>query len=170
MQDRARGVFHSHRRVWCLASGLRRIHKALHHLRARVSDVDLPAGNSKGSPIQRKAARQPCNGVLCGRIVRRIRAWNMRGYRAVVYDPPALRVLVAHESEGFASAQEHAVQVHVDALVPIVQSDLVNRAARCKYPGVVEQNIQPPRAVHEGPKARSTASGSVTSAGRTTTA
>src|SRR3546814_12146749 len=62
--------------------------------------------------------------------------------RAVVDDAPALRLLALHQPEGAARAEEHAVQVDVDHLLPGAPGELAEVCRRHVGAGVVEQQVE----------------------------
>src|SRR3546814_1866924 len=62
--------------------------------------------------------------------------------RAVVDDAPALRLLALHQPEGAARAEEHAVQVDVDHLLPGAPGELTEVGRRHVGAGVVEQQVE----------------------------
>ncbi len=71
--------------------------------------------------VQRNAARHPCDGVFAGRITDRTRAWAMCRQRPVIDDPPPLRSLIAHLTEGELCRDEHASNVHIQYVVKVIQ-------------------------------------------------
>jgi predicted dinucleotide-binding enzyme len=67
----------------------------------------------------------------------------MRGKRAIVDDPTALRLLPAHHAERLARTQEGACQIDVNDSLPLLQWDLVEFSRRRSHAGVVEEQVNP---------------------------
>src|SRR4029079_16290160 len=70
--------------------------------------------------------------------------------RAVVDDAAAARVLVLHQAERGARAQEGAGQVDVDDLAPFLDGELVDRYRPRARPRVVEQDVEPAELIVHG--------------------
>ena len=73
---------------------------------------------------------------------RRVRARRMRRDRAVVDDASAARVLVLHHPERLLHAEEHAGQVDVHDVPPLLDGQVLEWYARGADAGVVEQQVQ----------------------------
>ena len=69
--------------------------------------------------------------------------------RAVVHDPPALRVLPAHPAESGAGAEEHAGDVQIDHGAELLRVHLVDEGRLAEGAGVVEEHVDPPGPVGE---------------------
>src|SRR2546427_9386740 len=76
-----------------------------------------------------------------GRVGAGIGARRMRGDGAVVDDAAAARRLVAHGAEGLLQAIEHAVEVDIDHLAPLLGRPVQEGAWRIAPARVVEQQI-----------------------------
>ena len=115
---------------------------ALGHLRGRVADVDLPAGDVVLPSIEGSRTRQAGYGVLGGRVRCRVRPGHMGGDRSVVDDPAALRILILHDPEGLLRAEEGTRQVDVHHGLPLLGRQLFEEHRGRPGPGVVEQQVQ----------------------------
>ncbi len=113
------------------------------HVGCGVADVDLATGDIERPAIERDGAGQAGNAVLGGRIGGGAGARNMGGYRAVIDDAAALRVLFAHQIEGAAGRQENAGQVDVDDGFPLRQAQIADGHRRHGRAGIVEDDIEP---------------------------
>lgn len=63
--------------------------------------------------------------------------------RAVIDDPPTLRLLGAHDAKGRAGAVEHAIHIDIDHIGKCRRIHLIGQGRIGAAPGIVEQNIQP---------------------------
>jgi hypothetical protein len=67
----------------------------------------------------------------------------VRGDRAIVDDPSALRILRLHGPDGGRGAQHGSGQVHRQGGIPVLQRNLVHAGRRAEHPGIVEQQVHP---------------------------
>lgn len=111
------------------------------HVRKGVADINLTAGDVEWPTIQRQCARQAGDGVFGHRIGRRAGARDRGRDRAVVDNATAHRGLDAHMAKGGAGAKEHASDVNVGEVEPILDIDFVNQGRRECGAGIVEQRV-----------------------------
>ena len=68
-------------------------------------------------------------------------------------------------TDSFARTQKRTGHVDIDDVAPIVERDVLKRLSLRKYPGVVEQHVDPAEGGASGYKSASTEASSVTSQG-----
>jgi Sulfate permease family len=131
---------------------------ALGHLGGGVADVDLPAGDVVGPPVQRGRPGQAGDGVLGGGVGGRARPGDVGRDGAVVDDAAAAGPLVAHDPERLAGAQERPGEVDRDHRAPLAERHGVQLAGWGPGAGVVEQQVDAAvpldGAVEQGPHRR----------------
>ena len=92
------------------------------------------------APVERQRPGEPGDRVLGRRVRRRVRPRRVRRDRAVVDDPAPARRLRLHLPERRLRAQERAGQVDVDDVPPLLERQVLERAADADA-GVVEQQV-----------------------------
>ncbi|MNC49484.1 hypothetical protein D3C75_986650 [compost metagenome] len=115
---------------------------ALGQLGQGVADVHLAAHDVVRPTIQRQRLGQAQYRMLAGGVRCGERAWGVRRDRAVVDDPPALRLLAAHQAEGGAGAQDYTIDIGGDDVAPVLQRQLVDGYSGGVDAGIVEHHVE----------------------------
>lgn len=122
------------------------LHAFLHfpgHGRGGVANVDLTACNVILTSVQSRRLGQPGNGVLGGGVGGGVGAWCLCGYRAIVDDATSAWILLLHDAEGLARAQERPGEVGIHHLLPCIQTEVLQQDRGRTDAGVVEKEVKP---------------------------
>ncbi len=119
--------------------------QAVVHRRVDAGGVERDDAHAVRRQLQRPRFRQPDEPVLAGGVVAEPPHPAQPGDGRVVDDHP--RALAHHHGDHAARHQPGALQVDVHHRVPLVLAQLVGEAVGA-YPGVVEEDVDAPEALH----------------------
>ena len=107
-----------------------------------VADVDLAAGDVVLAAVERGRLGEAGDRVFGRGVGRGVGARRVGGDRAVVDDAAAARVCSFIIRKASLRAEEHAGQVHVHDLLPLLVREVLERHRRRAAAGVVEEHVE----------------------------